>query len=277
MRDRRDHLVGIDERRSLSLPAKRGRERDRQFGGTGAGRAANGEEPPAPQSISVGHRSRNSLPVDGSFERADRGRGLIAFGRKDGERVDELRHGGVRRNHPVDAQRGEELATRWFLGIEDAEQAAAAPVNRLDERPRQPGPTMAHDERAVLLVEREHRVHDDLADSRAAVIGEVAMQALDPCLRREDERDLRLGHPYRPLAPADASTGNGGVASAGRDPVVLVITMSPPAIPAATSCDSRASTASVTVNLLSTPPNAPPRSGRPTLRTSASATTIDTS
>src|SRR4029450_3132715 len=111
----------------------------------------------------------------------------------------------------------------------------------------------------------------------AAVIGGVAMEDLAPRLGREDERDLRLGHPYRPPAPADASTGKGGGASAGRDPVVLGITMSPPAIPAATSWDSRASTASVTVNLSSTPPNAPPRSGRPTLRTSASAPVIDTS
>ena len=154
---------------------KRGRERDRQLGGTGAGRTADGDEPPAPQSISVGHRSRHPLPVDSSFERADRRRGLIALGRKNGERVDELRHGGVRRNHPVDAQRGEKLATRRFLGIEDTEQAATAPVDRLDERPRQPGPAMTHDERAVLLVERQRRVHDDLADSRTAVIGEVAV------------------------------------------------------------------------------------------------------
>jgi hypothetical protein len=42
---------------------------------------------------------------------------------------------------------------------------------------------MTHDECAVLLVERQRRVDDDLADSRTAMIGEVTVQALDPCFR----------------------------------------------------------------------------------------------
>ena len=119
-------------------------------------------------------------PVDGGFERTDGRRGLLVVRRQSGEGIDELRHGRVSREHAIDAERAEELPPRWFLRIEDAEQAAAAPVDRLDERSRQPRPAVAHDERAVLLVERQGRVHDDLADSRTAVVGEVPVQALDP-------------------------------------------------------------------------------------------------
>jgi hypothetical protein len=138
------------------------------------------------------------LAADGCFESVNGRHGVRHLRLERIERVDELRHRGVRRQHPIGTHRHEELTTGRLVGVEHPEQATVASVHRVDERARETRPAVADDERAVVLVERERWIHDHLTDAGASVVGEVPMEALDPCLRREDEGDLRLGHPLPP-------------------------------------------------------------------------------
>ena len=70
-------------------------------------------------------------------------------------------------------------------------------VDRVDEAERERRPAVAHDERVVLLVERDRRFDHDLAHACAAVVGEVAVQLLDPRFGREHQRDGRFHDGHR--------------------------------------------------------------------------------
>ena len=67
-----------------------------------------------------------------------------------------------------------------------------------DEGDGQRGPAVAGDQDVVGLLERHAGLDDDAANARAAVVGEVPMQLLDPGVGRERERDLRFPHVIRP-------------------------------------------------------------------------------
>ena len=105
-----------------------------------------------------------------------------AVGRKVGDRGDELAHRRVGGDDAVDLHQLEVARRRRLGRIEDAEDAPSTRVDGLDEADRQPGPAVAHDKDAVLLVERERGVHDDAPNARAAVVDTVAVQVLDPAL-----------------------------------------------------------------------------------------------
>src|SRR6185312_3074622 len=197
-----------------------------------------------------------------------------------GERVDELRHRRVPGDRGVDAEGEEVILARRFLGIEDTEDPPTTAVDRAHEAEGQRGPPIAHDERVVLLVERDGRLDHHLADACAAVMGEVAVQRLDPRFGREHQRDGRFHERHRAVGSkaSDVPTRSsdcGAVPAAGRAPVVRVIETSPSAMAAARSCDCAAETATVTVNGLADSP-IPPRPRASTASTSASATMIET-
>ena len=67
------------------------------------------------------------------------------------------------------------------------------------------GPAVAHDQacRTPRRARRAGSTHD-LADPRAAVVGEVAVQLFDPGLRREDQRDRRFHRRHRAVGSPSA-------------------------------------------------------------------------
>jgi hypothetical protein len=67
----------------------------------------------------------------------------------------ELRHRGVGGDRRVDADVDEVVLPGRLFGVEDAEDAAAASVHRGEETVRERGPTIAHDEHVVLLLQRD--------------------------------------------------------------------------------------------------------------------------
>ena len=89
------------------------------------------------------------------------------------------------------------ILARRFFGIEDADDPPTTAVDRAHEAERQRGPPIAHDERVVLLVERDGRLDHDLTHACPAVVGEVAVQLLDPRFGREHQRDGRFHDGHR--------------------------------------------------------------------------------
>ena len=168
-RQRRRVLVGIDEDGGTPAGPRREAECDLGHAGSrqprddpGAGRGRTGA-----RSIGVGWRRRPC-----------RRRGEVA------ERLDEAGDGGVRAAPTASTP----SATRWSRpagssGSNTPSTGAAALADGGDERAREPGPAMAHDEHVVRLVEREAGVEHDLSHACAAVVGQVAMEPLDPWSR----------------------------------------------------------------------------------------------
>ncbi len=116
---------------------------------------------------------------------------------------DELGHRRIGGDRGVDSQREQVILPGRFVGIEHAEHQASPVVHCAHEAERERRPTVAHDQRVVRLVERDRGFHHDLANPRAAVVREVAVEVLDPLFGREDQRDGGFGDAHRAVAVVD--------------------------------------------------------------------------
>ena len=191
LRDRRRDVVAVDEHDGRGARG-RDRELDRDLGAPDAGRSADGDEParPARASATATRRARSVRAVTPSATSARTNASGPASDSIDG----------------VDVDRGEVRPARRLGEIVHAEHAPPACVHVGDERARQRRPAMTHDEHVVRLLERDALLDHEAAHPRAAVIGQVAVQLLDPRLGREDERDLRFAHDLPATDPTAAAT-----------------------------------------------------------------------
>src|SRR5262249_12928169 len=87
-----------------------------------------------------------------------------------------------------------------FLALVDTEHEPAAAVHFVDETHGERWPPVTGDEHVVRILERERGVDEHLPYARAAVVGAVTMQLLDPWVGREDERDRDLDRHVQPFA-----------------------------------------------------------------------------